>query len=377
MSRTRLVLVGGGHTHLHVLRSLAMRPEARLDTTLVSPFPRATYTGMVPGVLAGQYALGEAQIDLRALAAAAGVRFIEERVVRVDAAKHGLETEGGLPQRYDLLSLDIGSRPAAAELVAPGAPVVMVKPIEVAATQMENALAPTTSRRRPDAVVVGAGAGGVEIAFALAARLARAGGGSITLVGRDDQPAAERGSRTAALVRRAFARHAIAFVAGVDVTGVDERGVHCSNGEVLEMGLCVWTTGAVGPPLLAESGVAVDERGFVRVGDDLRSLSHPHIFAAGDCATLDSHPRLPKAGVYAVRQGPVLARNLRLAACRPDARLRAFAPQRRFLSILNTCDGRAIASYAGFALQGRWAWRLKDRIDRAFIRRYDPPRPGR
>jgi selenide,water dikinase len=357
------------------VRSLKSKPEPGIEATLISPFPLATYTGMVPGVLAGQYSPREAQIDLRALAAAAHARLVEDRAVRIDATSRVVETEHHPPQSYDLLSLDIGSRPAAAERIAAGAPVVMVKPVEAAATQLATMLDRSASGSGMNAVVVGAGPGGVEIAFALAARFRRAGRGSISVVDRDADPAAERGMRTAALIRRAFARHAVTFIGGVEVDRVDAQAVHLADGRTLPMSLCVWATGASGPPLLADSGLSVDERGFLRVRDDLRSIAHPEVFAAGDCATLNGHPKLPKAGVYAVRQGPVLTRNLRLAARGPHVRLQPYVPQRRFLAILNTCDGRAIASYAQFALHGRWAWRLKDRIDRAFIRKYDLPYP--
>lgn len=366
-----LVIVGGGHAHVFVLKSLAMRPEPALRLTVVSPHSYATYSGMVPGVLAEQYQLGEAQIDIRALAARARAAFMADRVIRIDAQRRMVHLQERPPLVYDLLSLDIGSTPAAAERVDPNARATMVKPIEVAASEIDAAfrVPPPPEGRR--IVVVGAGAGGTEIAFALAARLRREGQGTVTICDVAAQPVVARSPGTSRRVVRAFVHHGINFLAGVEVENVDEYGVRLNDGRHLPAHLVVWATGAAGPRLLAASGLPVDARGFLRVDDDLRCIEHPHIFAAGDCATLTSHPTLPKAGVYAVRQGPVLAANLRAAA--RGARLQTYQPQRGFLSLLNTGDGKAILSYGRFAWWSRWAWRLKDRIDRAFIRRYARP----
>jgi selenide, water dikinase len=366
-----LVLAGGGHAHVHVLKSLAMRPEPALRLTVVSPYSYATYSGMVPGVLSGQYRLREAQIDVRALAARAGATFLADRVASIDPQQRIIHLQQRPPLSYDLLSLDIGSQPSAADRVAADAPASMVKPIEVAAQEIEAALVRPAAPEGRRAVVVGAGAGGCEVAFALAARLRAAGAGAVTVCDRADRPLVTRHPRTSSAVLRAFAAHGIHFLAEVVVVRVDAHGVRLADGRVLPASLVVWATGAAGPELLARSGLPVDERGFLRVGDDLRCTEYPQIFAAGDCATLRSYAALPKAGVYAVRQGPRLAANLRAVA--HDSRLRPFRPQRDFLALLNTGDGRAIFSRGALAFRSRLVWRLKDFIDRRFIRLYERP----
>ncbi len=366
-----VVLAGGGHAHVNVLKSFAMRPEPATRLTVVSPHSYSTYSGMVPGVLAGQYDLRAAQIDVRALAARAGATFIADRVVRIDPHERVLHLHERPPLAYDLLSLDIGSRPSAADRVAEGAPVSMVKPIEVAAAEIKAALAEPAPVGGRQVVVVGAGAGGCEIAFALAAQLRAEGKGQVTICERADRPLATRHPRTSTAVLRAFAAHGIQFLAEVIVVRVDVFGVRLADGRVLPASLVVWATGAAGPELLARSALPVDERGFLRVGDDLRCVEYPEIFAAGDCTTLASHPELPKAGVYAVRQGPTLAANLRAVV--RGQRTQRFRPQRDFLALLNTGDGRAILSRGALALHGRLAWRLKDHIDRRFIRLYERP----
>lgn len=370
-SRRHLVIVGGGHAHVAVLKSLALLPEPAAHVTVVSPGPYATYTGMVPGVLAGQYDPAEAQIDVEALAARANARFTADRVVRLDRERRVLDLADRASLTYDIVSFDIGSRPLAADRVADDAPVVMVKPIERAWREIETALRLVPSGGGHQAVVVGGGAGGIEIAFALAARLRDTG--TVTLCGRDRLPLLRRGNRVARVVMGALERKRIRFLGDSEVVRADRDHIRLTSGESLPCTLIIWATGAAAPPLLAASGLATDARGFVIVTDELASRANPDIFAAGDCATLHSHPDLPKAGVYAVRAGPVLAHNLRRAA-QGGGRTQVFQPQRHVLSLLNTADGSAILDYRGFAIAGTWVWRLKDRIDRAFVRQYAPPR---
>lgn len=358
-----LVLVGGGHAHLFVLRALARRPAVGVEIVLVSPHPQATYTGMVPGVLGGQYRLAQAQIDLVQLARRAQARLVLASAERIVADARCVRTAQG-DIGYDLLSLDIGSQPAAQNLIARGAQVAIVKPIENAVTAIDAQLR-RLARGGGHVVIVGSGAGGVEIAFACAARLRSGDGGRVTLLDHSRRPMSGRHPNTSDKVAELLRRHRIDFLGGVEVTAVESNLVHCGKQAQLAADAVVWATGAAAPTLLADSGLARDERGFLLVDDQLRSTSDPHVFGAGDCIALQSHPRLPKAGVYAVREGPVLAHNLR-AALRGES-LRSYAPQLDFLALINTGDGRAVFSRGPIAYHGRLAWWLKDRIDRRFV----------
>ncbi len=366
--RSHLVLAGAGHAHVEVLRRLSMQRPEDVEVTVISPDSYAIYSGMVPGYLAGHYDMADIRIDARALAARAGARFLATRVESIDPGAKRLRLLDHPDVSYDFVSFDIGSIPAAQQRILDREKVIAVKPIEIAATQLGTILADGDDHTLDRVVIVGAGPGGVEVAFALAARLDRGRHCKIAICDRASTPVAERGARCAAVVAQALREHSIDFLAECDVTRVDGEGVGTADGRTLAADLVVWATGAAAPPLFADAGLRTDERGFLLAGDDLRSLDDPTIFAAGDCATLHSHPDLAKAGVYAVRQGPVLAANLR-AATRGD-RLKTFRPQPHFLSLLNTADGKAVFSYRGRAWRGRAAWRLKDRIDRRFIERY-------
>ena len=371
-----MVLVGGGHSHVHVLRMLAVEPPPDVRLTLISPDPFVTYSGMIPGTLAGLYAPEESRIDVAALAARARAAFLPDRVVAIDPEGRQVETAIRGRIAYDLLSLDVGSQPRQVARVRGLANVVPIKPIERAAQAIEEFAARAAGGEiAPTAVVVGAGAGGVEVAFALAARLARVAGARVTIVEQASELLPGSPERVRELVGRLVERYRIATLLGTGPVAADERGVVLRDGRRLDAALVVWATGAEGGEWLRESGLPLDARGFVRVEATLRSVKYGEIYAAGDCAVLDDHPEVPRAGVYAVRQGPVLERNLR-AALRGGRTLETYRPQAGFLSLLSTGDRRAVLSYHGLAGHGRVWWRLKDWIDRRFVARYAPPRRG-
>lgn len=366
----RVVLVGGGHSHALVLASLAARGAPHLRPTLVSPNRSSIYSGMVPGLIAGRYQLAELQIDVAALAERAGAAFVQATALRLDVERRIVELSDRSLLPYDLLSFDIGSQPASTTPVDEGARIIHARPVGPAVAQFDAALsapAPPGGRRL---VVVGAGPAGTEIACAAAARLRSEPHASVLVCDEATRPAAARGARTATRVERVFAELGVRFVGGATVERVTRAGVRLSDRRELAADLVLWATGGAAPPLFAAAGLPVDARGYLLVGADLRCLGNAEIFAAGDCATLTTHPDLPKAGVYAVRQAPVLAHNLCAAA--GGAALRRYRPQRRTLALLSTGDGRAILSYGAFAWHSRWAGRLKERIDRRFIAQFTP-----
>lgn len=358
-----LVLVGGGHSHLFALEAFARHPQARVRLRVVSPTALSTYSGMMPGVLGGAYALREAQIDLARLARRAAAELILSTVVALDPATRHLSLADGRHLPYDLASFDIGSLSAPLAR-ATDAPLIAMKPFAEAAAHLERALAAP----RPRVVIGGGGAAGVELAWAIATRLRDRLGSSVTVCDRAASPLATRGAATQRRALHALRAAGIAWRGGVEITAVEGDAVRLADGGAIPATLVINASGAAGAALFAAAGLPVDGRGFLRVGDDLRCAPHPELFASGDCAVLDSYPRLPRAGVYAVRQGPLLAHNLRAAI---DGRpLRRFRPRRNVLALLNTADGAAILSYGRIAYHGRAAWWLKNAIDRRFVARF-------
>lgn len=365
----RLLLLGGGHAHIEVLRRLALAPLPGVAVTLVTPRPLLPYTGMLPGCIAGHYKPGEIVIDLAGLARRAGASLKLAEGRRIDPGERVVACSDGEGVGYDVLSCDIGSRPpGGTEGVREHA--IEVRPLEKVLDGFEALLVRVRQGEVHRVLVVGGGAGGVELAFAMHHRFQVERGPqapSIAIVTDTPRPLPEFPERARRMLRALAGAKGLGSHVGSRVARVDPAGVQLENGEQIAADATFWVAGAGAHPLFREAGMAVDDRGFLSVDACLQSLSHPGVFGAGDCATHVADPR-PKAGVFAVRAGPPLDRNLR-AALRGEP-LHAWRPQRRYLALLSTGDRHAIGTWGPFAWQGDWAWRWKDRIDRAFLSRY-------
>ncbi|MDE3154735.1 MAG: FAD-dependent oxidoreductase [Acidobacteriota bacterium] len=372
----RWVLVGGGHAHLHVLRAWARRPLEGVELVLVSPYPHHHYSGMVPGYLRGTYAESDLTVDLPALARAAGARFVPAWVERVDGAGRMIDT-GGERLAFDVASLDVGSEAAGLSLPGVAAHALTVRPMS-RAVALRAALDDRIARSPAPLTmaVVGGGAAGVEVALALERRASDgAAGCRVRLLEGGPVILPEFGDRVRRLARRALARRGIEVRTGARVEAVDAEGVMV-GGVRLPAALVVWLAGAAAPPLLGRSTLPRDPGGFLQVDATLRAVDGTPVWGAGDCIGIAGAGNLPKAGVYAVREAPVLHGNVRRALGDPAGAPVTYRPQRSFLALLNTADGRAILRWRGVALHARAAWRLKDRIDRTFVRQYQEPDGG-
>jgi pyridine nucleotide-disulfide oxidoreductase family protein len=374
----RLLLLGGGHAHVHVLRELAQQPIAGAEVLLVSPFERQMYSGMLPGIVAGHYREDQGAIALAPLARAAGVRFEVTSAVALDVAARQATLADGRVAAWDLASLDIGGTIARDRIPGAREHALFVRPIEQF-LQFLGALVQLAQRRVLDVVVIGGGAAGVEIALALEHRLALGGDGRRLPAGRERARVAlvTGGAEPLAGYPEPVMRHARAALARRRITVLREACAAIAAGQVtlasgarLACDAPVVATGADPWPWLAGSGLALDERGFVAVGASQQSRSHPEVLAVGDCATRDdiAHPR---SGVYAVRAGPPLLQNLRRLAAGEPAQ--AWMPQRRTLNLISLGERRALLAWGGWTAAGRWAWWWKDRIDRGFIAGYTLP----
>src|SRR6266849_7793616 len=363
-----LVLVGGGHAHVHVLKSFGMRPVAGVRVTLVAGDVETPYSGMLPGYVAGHYTFEECHIDLGRLARFAGARLIRDEAVGLDRAACSVLCRAHPPIRWDVLSLDIGSAPRSDDVPGAAEHAIAVKPIARFAARWEALLARAPALPGLRLAVVGGGAGGVELALSAQYRLAALCGGAVevTLVTRDGLlPSHNR--RVRGLFEQILAERRIAVLTDSEIVRVEPGSLICAHGKRIAFDEALWVTEAGAAPWLAETGLPLTEGGFIAIDATLRSTGDKRIFAAGDVATMIAHPR-EKAGVYAVRQGPPLAANLRraLAGKRP----RRAVPQRRGLALIGTGDEHAVASRGPFTAYGASLWQLKDWIDRRWMRRY-------
>ncbi|MCP4908705.1 MAG: selenide, water dikinase SelD [bacterium] len=382
--------MGGGHAHVQVLRRWAMKRPRDIRLAIVLDRPVAIYSGMVPGFVAGDYAHHALEIDIVPLARRAGAGVILAAATGLDPIRREISIEGRPPLRYDVVSLDIGSTVRGLDLPGVDRHALATRPIARFVGDLDQRVQELASLERPPRViVVGGGAAGAEIAFTLDARLRGAGlVPQITLLSSDDEFPRGASDRTRRLLaREAFAR-GIELRLREGVIRVDARGVvaHASpapegpratsiaesSQEVRhEADLVLWATGAAPGSFAHRSDtrhLATDEAGFIEVRDTLQAIGFDDVFAAGDCARLVNARWIPRAGVYAVRQGPILDENLR--AYLSGRSMRRYRPQRDFLALLNLGNRRALGAKWGHALAGGAVYRLKDRIDRRFMSRF-------
>jgi selenide, water dikinase len=370
-----IVLVGGGHAHVHVLRAFALRPEPGVRLTLIARELVTLYSAMLPGVVAGLYAPEQAYIDLIRLAAATGSRLIHAEAVGLDRAHKRVLLAGRLPISYDLVSIDVGITPALTPIAGAGEHAIAVKPIGRFMSKFEALLARWRSSDGPQRIgVIGGGAGGVELLLAVRARLLSdfdlsgrsAAAPSFALV-TSGEILETHNRRVRHAFRRLLRSRGIELHEHRRALAVTAGAIEIEGGSAVTADAVLVATDAVAPGWFAQTGLLLAPGGFIAVDNSLQTLNDLDVFAAGDCAALIATPR-EKAGVFAVRSGPPLAANLRRRACgRPPT---AWRPQRRHLTLISTGERHAVASRAWFKAEGAWVWRLKDFIDRRWMRMY-------
>ena len=365
----RLVLLGGGHSHLFVLEDLALRPDEDLSVTLVTPYPSLIYTGMLPGYVAGHYSIEDCSVDLVPLAGRAHASLVQTSAVLVNPDMREVICADGTVLGYDALSFGLGSRPLAN---AKGAEehAFVLRPLHAFVNGWMRLLAHTKNSGLGSVSIVGGGAGGIEIAFAMAYRLRREldlHAPHVRVITDTPTLLPEFSDDVRHCVNRNLRRYEIGRHQGAAVTEVGQGFIRLANDLEFVSDATLWAAGAGAWEIFRDSGFATDARGFLSVDDALQSTSHPGVFGAGDCATNEGNPR-PKAGVFAVRAGPVLAANLR--AFLAGTPLIPFKPRKTFLALLSMGRKHAVGSYGPLGWEGDWVWDWKDRIDRRFIQRF-------
>ncbi|MEM7098307.1 MAG: selenide, water dikinase SelD [Pseudomonadota bacterium] len=351
-----LILVGGGHAHVQVLKSFGMRPQPGVRLTLISEQRNTPYSGMLPGCIAGIYSEDDIHINLDRLSQFASARFIQATVVGLDPEQKLLSLAGRPDLKFDLLSLNSGAVP-----VQVHADAIMVKPISSFLPKWRRLKSQLGAQDK--LLVVGAGAGGVEMAMAMRAVVPR--GVSITVAGRQVLPG--HPPKLGEMVLKKFNQLGITWHDGEVVCEPTDGRVGLA-GQDFPVDRVLWVTGVAAPAWISTSGLAVDDQGFVKVNNYLRSVSHENIFVAGDAASLVGQPR-PKSGVYAVRAGPYLADNLRAAALSQP--MRSFKAQSNYLALIGAGNQTAFAARGGWSIDAGWLgaglWWLKDKIDQKFM----------
>ncbi len=364
-----LLLIGGGHAHVHVLDALAKQPYPDTAVTLVSPYPRQIYSGMLPGWISGYYDIKQCAIPIDLLAQRAGVRFVQSACTKLDIDTRQIHCANGETVFFDLVSINSGPTvdldciPGANEYALP------IRPIEGFVAAWPALL--ECARRETSGFslcIVGDGAAGTELAYAIQERFAleQLTHARVILVGSNRIPLEGLPAGLRNTAASLFKKQGITHLGKRRVIEFFPGHVKLSDDSSIDCDACLIVTGAAAPAWPADSGLACDENGFIRVSKTLQSPSHPFVFAAGDVAAYAD--ARPKSGVYAVRAGPILAANLR-AAC-ANLPLHAWTPQEKALYLISTGQRHALAAWGPLHTSGNWVWRWKDRIDRRFMQRF-------
>lgn len=365
---THLVLLGGGHAQISVLKSFGMQPIDGLRITLVSRDRLTPYSGMLPGYIEGKYSKSEAMIDLVRLAQFAGARFIHDTVTGINPDKNELMLANHPLIHYDHLSINTGATPMLDHISGATEHALPIKPVPELIHQLDAITNGNKTCRHIN--IIGGGVAGSEVAFALNHRLNIEAKQQVTIrLIHSGARVVEQMNQTASqLINQAANERGIKIMTNRKAISILDNEIILDDQTTLESDLTLITTGAAPPAWLEKSGIETCSSGFIAINRHCQSLSHANIFATGDVATMIEDKR-PKSGVFAVRAGSILRDNIRRSLFHKP--LRQWHPQRQHLALIGIGGGKAMAVRGKFALKPkRVLWQLKEWIDRRFINRF-------
>jgi selenide, water dikinase len=371
-----LVLIGGGHSHVAVLKMFGMKPMPGVRITVITRDVHTPYSGMLPGFVAGHYNFDDVHVDLRPLSQFAGARLYHDEAVRIDHVNKKVICKNRPPVSYDVLSVNIGSTPQVSTVPGAADHATPVKPINRFVNRWERLSERVLEQPGPHRIgVVGAGAAGVEILLAIQFRLKNMlqdrGRDSeeleFHLVSKGEAIMPQFPAAVGQRFEKVMSDRGVIVHRGAEATEVAAGTLKLQGGETLKLDEILWVTAAGAAAWLGASGLDTDGDGFITVNDTLECTSHPGIFAAGDIAAVVNHPR-PKAGVFAVRQGKPLANNLKRVLLGKAPK--PFRPQSTILALISTGDKYAVATKGNLSFAGEWVWTWKDWIDVRWMEKY-------
>lgn len=379
-----LVLIGGGHSHAIALKLWGMNPLPGVRLTLISDVSQTPYSGMLPGYVAGFYSFAETHINLPPLARFAGAELYEDRAISLDLANQKVICANHPAIAFDILSIDIGSTPTTTSVIGATEYAIPAKPVPQFLAAWHQILERVSHHPEQPLIIaiVGGGAGGVELALNMQSRLhtiLREAGQpfeniSLHIFHSHSQLLPHHNVWVSRQLEKILSARGIVLHLRENVKEIchnlaqkDFYKIICQSGLEVVANKIIWVTQASAPNWLKASGLTTDSCGFILVRDTLQTKSHPHIFAAGDIATMENY-NCPKAGVFAVRQGKPLLENIQRLILGKS--LKPYIPQKHYLSLIGTGDKNAIASWSVFGWRSPLLWSWKDQIDRQFMKRF-------
>jgi len=365
-----LLLVGGGHAHALFLRQWHKQPVPGVNVVVIDPHKMVPYTGMLPGFVAGHYETTDLYIDLQQLTSVAGGTLVTDSVAHIDPEQKIAKTASGQVYQYDVLSVDVGVH-AALDLPGFSEHAVGVKPLYDFAKQWEVFVSSRTADMQPaNVVIIGGGVAGVEIALAAHHRLQQQGISATVTILESGKLLQAVSSATQTYLRKLLHARSVRIVEDVKVLSVFADQVQ-TDGGVLQSDFTIAAAGPRPHAWLAETELTCTG-GYLEITSTLQTPQYPEVFAVGDCAHFIPRP-LEKAGVYAVRQAPILHHNI--SASLQGTALQPFHPQRDYLKLISLGDKKAAADKWGRCWRGAWLWQLKNYIDTAFMKKCNNSQP--
>jgi len=363
--KKQLILVGGGHANVQVILSFAMRPLRDVNLVLISDQILAGYSGMLPGWIAGHFSREQTHIDLSRLCSVCGVTFIHSPVTNIDTDAQRVICQNRPAFYYDLLCINTGSKPAALATTSEQA-VIPIKPVEEFLLRLDRSL--NQNDKKVLLSIIGGGVAGVEVMFSLTERYANYSSIQYQLVTSNTQIVPQLNNSARKYLRQELKSRNVSTKTQFALEKVVDGKLIAQNGDQLPSDITILCSGGKPPAWLESVNLQKDKAGFIQVNDSLQSTSSPNVFAAGDIASIQGQD-LEKSGVYAVRQGEFLTRNLRNAL--QDVSLKSYRPQKSFLKLISLGHEKALAVKGPFATAGKWVWKWKWRIDTEFVDRFN------
>lgn len=352
-----LLLAGGGHGHINILKKLIKSPLKDINITLITDYGRQYYSGMISGFVEGIYTEDDISFDVRELAKRANVNYVEEKIILIDKNKQVVTTENN-EYNYDFLSINLGSI-ANVNFSVDDNGVLNVKPISELIETKESFLKKGFKDEVKKIYFIGGGASGVELAFSFKKAFKNF---DITII-TSGEILENFNEKSRTKVKKILKKKNIKLIEGEQVRKIEEHVIETENAK-FEFDYVFLTSGFKGVDV-KYIDFDVDDRNYVTV--DERLMVDQNIFAMGDSANIYKYPNLPKAGVFAIREAPILLENL-MSALRNSGDKKSYEPQLKYLQILNCGGKKAIMNYGKFSFYGRLSWWLKDKIDRKYMK---------
>ena len=377
-----LVLLGGGHANIQVLKMMSMNPIGGLRITLISDQTHSPYSGMIPGYLAGFYSYEECHFDLRRICEELGQRFIKAKIIGVDPQRKKIQLENRAEVSYDCASINVGIEPKSIGNISHESALKLIplKPISRFIAHWDQLISDLKDYKGNESLqlaVVGAGASGVEISIILKMLIDQnQWNAQVSLIHRHEFLVSAKDLRAQRRLLQTLRSLSINVFQNTEVFELDENGLVLKDhqGRIHTEGFyrALVATQASAPTWFKSSGLPVNQEGFLKVAEKLLVENEDALFAAGDCIHFSPSP-LKKAGVYAVRQGMILEHNIRAFFTRKSL-LKTFQPKKNVLSLITIGDRKALVHQDSASIL-RWLppaqlWTVKDWIDRRFMARF-------